>query len=121
MSRRAASTKPVLIEDGEQAVVAVPWKARVCGIEIEIEAGYTTDGATFPSWLRWLCGSPMAKPRLYAAAVHDWLYDAGICSRLKADLVYLELCCEWGVFPLDAFVQFFFIRLFGGKHFCKAA
>ena len=46
----------------------------------------------------------MAKPRLYAAAVHDWLYDYGDCSRLQADLVYLELCLEWGVFLPDALV-----------------
>lgn len=93
-----------IAESRELATVATPWKASVCGVEIEIEAGYQTDGASLPVWLRWLCGSPMAKPRLYAAAVHDWLYDFGKCSRLKADLVYLALCLEWGVFWPDAFV-----------------
>lgn len=55
----------------------------------------------------------MEKPRVYAAAVHDWLYDYGTCSRLQADLAFVWLCLAYGCFWPDVLVQFFFIRLFG--------
>lgn len=42
---------------------------------VQIPAGFTTDGATTPRWLRWIL--PPVDAYMLAAVVHDWLLAAG--------------------------------------------
>lgn len=78
--------------------------------------GYVSDGASIPGCLRWLLGDPMQKPRVFAAIVHDWLYDSHIVSRKRADQIYMELCVRYGFPRYKAVFEYHFIRWFGGGH-----
>src|SRR6185437_8718655 len=66
------------------------------GLAVTVPAGFTTDLASIPWWLRWLYNP--ADPR-YAKAVvlHDWLLVDPAISRLEAAAVFYEALCASGV------------------------
>ena len=53
------------------------WHVEVRGFEFTVPAGTRTDGASIPRFLWRVCGHPLQAPRVYAATLHDWLYEHG--------------------------------------------
>jgi len=98
--------------------------------KITVPKNYVTDGASIPRILWRLCGSPMDLPRVYAAIVHDWLYEyphmmpteneSGVvllpCSRGDADRVYRDYQIALGISRIKAYTEYYSLRLFGGGH-----
>lgn len=86
-----------------------------------VPAGFSSDGASVPRALWWLCGDPMERPRLYAALLHDWLYTTGVVSRAEADAIYYAMLRHFGYSPMDASVNYLAVRLFGSRHYGRRA
>ena len=91
---------------------------------LEIPIGFETDGASIPRFLWTLCGHPMQKPRLYAALVHDWLYEEGSkdgWTRREADMAYRAMLVQFrwrGRFSrLCAALEYYALRMFGASRF----
>lgn len=101
---------------GSSVVVAERDGVYIPEYGITIPCGYASDGASIPRFLWWLLGNPLDKPRVFAAIVHDWLYDSHIVSRKRADQIYMELCVRYGVPRHKAVFEYHFIRWFGGGH-----
>ena len=124
MSERANRwTAPqVLLPTGGEgrARLAQNWTVVVGGWYVRVPQGYATDGATGPRW-RWpVCGHPLEAPRVYAALVHDYLYEYGRrkfgMSRADADMVYYRLLRVYGWGRFRAAVEWAALRLFGASH-----
>lgn len=83
-----------------------------------VPAGTTTDGASIPRALWWICGTPLESPRVYAALFHDWLYGGGIpsCTRAEADECYYLLLRHFGISWLKAKTEYYVLRAFGWSH-----
>lgn len=95
MASNATTSAPRLEPSGKNYKLAVDWHADCAGLlerPIELQEGYTTDGATVPWWLWPICGTPMQSPRICAAIVHDWLYDVGgpKAKRKDVDKLYRD-------------------------------
>jgi len=98
--------------------------------KITVPKGYVTDGASIPRFLWRLCGSPMDLPRVYAAIVHDWLYEpphmkpteteAGVVlkpySRGDADKTYRDYQIALGISKIKAYTEYCALRMFAGGH-----
>lgn len=95
------------------------WTVVFRGECYHIPAGVLTDGASIPRWLWWLCGTPMAMPRLLAALMHDYLYAGGDpeATRADADGLYRDLQIALGVPRWKAYIEWLMLRLFGASHF----
>lgn len=100
---KVVASRPVLrlpMRPGGPAVVMEDWPVELDGVLYTIPAGFSSDGASIPRWLWWVCGTPMQVPRLYAAIFHDGAYSglfAGM-SRLFADISYVALLVHfWAV------------------------
>jgi len=98
---------------------------------IEVKKGFITDGASIPRWLWTICGSPMDIPRLYAAIVHDWMYDHAMlipetneeglvvwkeCTRAKADEIYRDFQIKLGRGYFKSYTEWLALRTFGWSH-----
>ena len=94
-----------------------------------VPAGTRTDGASIPRFLWRVCGHPLMAPRVYAAMLHDWLYDGvnptvdmggahpSDVSRKEADQCYWALLRHFGVAAWRAKLEYLALRLFGGSHY----
>ena len=80
---------------------------------VTLQPGFAFDGASVPRILWPVSGSPYDPPRVAAAAIHDWLYRAQICSRAEADEAYLLILMQSGISPARAFAEYAALRLFG--------
>lgn len=109
-----------------EAVLVEPWTIyRVEEyFDFVIPADTTTDGASIPRLLWRVCGHPLQAPRVYAALAHDWLYRnawrIGI-TRKEADRIYRALLRHFGVGAFAAGVEYYALRMFGGRHFVDSA
>lgn len=115
--------KPTISPYGEDIwELRYDWTIVFRGEYYSIPAGALTDGASIPWWLWWLCGHPLQQPRLYAALVHDWLYDGGdeTATRADADDLYRDLLIALGAPRWKAYIEWAALRVFGGKHWCGA-
>lgn len=106
------------VADGGALALAADWRILYRGEWYMIPQGFLTDGASIPVWLRWLCGSPFAMPRFYAALVHDYLYSGGDseATRADADDIYRDLQVALGIPRWKAYVEWAALRLFGKSH-----
>lgn len=103
-------------------VLMEPWRVRVRGREFLLERGTTTDGASIPRFLWRVCGHPLQAPRIYAALLHDWLYEFGWSigiSRKEADRIYRALLRHFGISAWRAGVEYTALRLCGAGHYKK--
>lgn len=105
-----------------EAVLMEPWTLYRAGdfFGIEIPAGTTTDGASIPRLLWRVCGHPLQAPRVYAALAHDWIYRNAWrlgFTRREADEIYYALLRHFGISAFCADVEYYTLRLFGGRHF----
>ena len=94
------------------------WTVIFRGEYYTLPAGTFTDGASIPRALWWLCGHPLQAPRLYAALVHDYLYDGRDpdATRADADDLYRDLQIALGVSRWKAYVEWIVLRIFGRSH-----
>ena len=128
MKTKFADCSRVLItlpyDDDKFATVTVDWHVRVRGWDLTIPADTKTDGASIPRFLWRVCGHPLEVPRVYAAAVHDWLYahghELGI-SRAEADAIYYALLRHFGIAAWRAGIEYTALRLCGARHYIKGS
>lgn len=110
---------PVLTPYGKDVwELKYDWTVIFRGEYYRVPAGTMTDGASIPRALWFVCGHPLQVPRLYAALVHDFLYDGGDpeATRRDADDIYRRLLVALGVSKLKAFVEWCALRVCGGRH-----
>jgi len=74
--------------------------------------GWTTDGASVPSPLRWYA-DPFSGPYASAAVLHDALYRGQIVSRAEADRVFRDAMIDAGTRPAQAWLLWAAVRAFG--------
>lgn len=116
---------PVVATNDGIAYLDDDWRVSVFrpkfSAEFVVPADFSSDGASVPRALWWLCGDPMERPRLYAAMLHDWLYTTGVVSRAEADAIYYAMLRHFGYSPVDASVNYLAVRLFGSRHYGRRA
>lgn len=107
-----------VIGKGGRLALANDWHITYRGEGYTVPKGFETDGASIPTWLQWLCGSPFEVPRMYAALVHDFLYSGGDpeATRADADDIFRDLQISLGVPRWQAYVEWGALRLFGKSH-----
>ncbi len=113
---------PISTSGEKRAVLMEPWRVRVRGHDFTLEIGAKTDGASIPRFLWRVCGHPLQAPRIYAALLHDWLYEFGWSigiSRKEADRIYRALLRHFGISAWIAGVEYTALRLFGAGHYKK--
>jgi hypothetical protein len=67
------------------------------GERIEVPVGFTTDGASVPTWAQKVTGwDPWVDPQRWAGVVHDWLYSQPGVSKSYADAVFRALLASDG-------------------------
>lgn len=108
---------PVVATNDGIAYLDDDWCVSVRSSVFVVPADFSSDGASVPRALWWLCGDPMERPRLYAAMLHDWLYTTGVVSRAEADAIYYAMLRHFGYSPVDASVNYLAVRLFGSRHY----
>lgn len=103
---------------GEPFALTHDWTLVFRGGYYRLPAGFTTDGASIPRWLWWLCGTPYESPRIFAALVHDYLYGGGDpeTTRADADDLYRDIQIALGVSRVKAYVEWLALRLCGWTH-----
>lgn len=101
--------------------------------KVTVPRDFITDGASIPRFLWRLCGSPMDLPRVYAAIVHDFLYEyphtvkvvtdvstvERSCTRSEADKTYRDYQIALGISKVKAYTEYYALRMFGGGHWGK--
>lgn len=112
---------PVVATNDGIAYLDDDWHVSVRSSVFVVPADFSSDGASVPRALWWLCGDPMERPRLYAAMLHDWLYTTGVVSRAEADAIYYAMLRHFGYSPVGASVNYLAVRLFGSRHYGRRA
>lgn len=115
---------PVLSPYGEDIwELKYDWTVIFRGEFYSVPAKSCTDGASIPRALWFLCGHPLQVPRLYAALIHDYLYDGNDpdATRADADDLYRDLQIALGVCRVKAWIEWAALRLFGGSHWMGGA
>lgn len=120
-TRWADADFPIVATNAGVAYLDADWRVSVRSSVFVVPAGFSSDGASVPRSLRWLCGDPMERPRLYAALLHDWLYTTGVVSRAEADAIYYAMLRHFGYSSVDASVNYLAVRLFGSRHYGRRA
>jgi len=129
--------RPKLEPKGNAYRLAEDWHTDCKGVfsqKVTVPKGFVTDGASIPRYLWWICGDPMAVPRIYAAIVHDWLYGgAGTVeyrtqdgelvrmdyTRQEADEIYRDYQIALGIRKFKAYTEYYALRACGWTHWKK--
>ena len=84
-----------------------------CNHALEIEAGYTFNGASIPRPLWSLIGTPFKPEYLEAACYHDWICEHAerYTHRTAGDEVFLQLLTDAGVPYWRRTVMFLGVRI----------
>jgi len=83
---------------------------------IEVPAGFVTDYASIPKYLRWYINSD--DPKIMGPAfIHDFLYQTNITSRATADAIFYHLLRENNVKRWEAKFMRLGVSLFGKKSY----
>lgn len=84
--------------------------------EIVISTGFTTDGASVPTWAqritRW---RPWEDPQRWAGIVHDWLYSSPGATKRYADLVFRAVLKSEGAGWVRRRVMYAAVVVGGGR------
>ena len=81
------------------------------GTKIIVPKGFETDGHTMPPVLS-IFLNPYSYD-MYAALLHDWLYENRIGTRKRADREYLRFMQQLGTNRIRRYSFYFMVRLFG--------
>ena len=114
---------PISTLGEQEAVLMEDWHIDYVGplrTGIVVPGGTRTDGASIPRFLWRVCGHPLQAPRVYAATLHDWLYEHGAelgITRKEADRCYYALLRHFGVAAWRAKTEYYALRLFGAGHY----
>ena len=107
-------------EYGHRYVLADAYTARLdvgpSTYDIDVPAGFASDGASIPRWLWPLVGHPFAPIRARASLLHDWLYESKIVSRAEADDIYRTVLIETGMLAPFAWLEWIVLRCAGWLH-----
>jgi len=76
----------------------------------EVPAGFHTDLASIPWWLRWLC--PKFGPWDVATIIHDYLCVKKPCSRFLADAVFREKMADFDVPLWRRVLMYYGVRIY---------
>jgi hypothetical protein len=95
---------------------AVTWWDRATATAIKVPAGFPTDLASVPFWLRWLVSQAGNWNR--AAIIHDYLYAnrgvtvcGKILTRKQADRIFLDVAIVDGTTAFVALVGYYGVRV----------
>lgn len=80
-----------------------------------VPAGFTTDLASAPWFMRWLLDLEGANRRV--AIVHDFLYGLPGCSRFLADSLLRAAMEDIGISWWRRLIVFYGVRVFGAPHY----
>ena len=121
---------PIITLGETDAVLMEDWHINdVCGFRFTVPSGTSTDGASIPRFLWRLCGHPLQAPRVYAALLHDWLYEGADpkkwtdgtlpseVTRKEADACYMALSRHFGIPWWKANIEYYALRWFGASHY----
>lgn len=100
----------------KQFVLNFEWKGKA--YKLRVSPGARTDGATFPKFVWSWLGSPFSGLHIWAVIVHDFLYK--VFPRLEADQIMKAICEESGFHKFKTMIVYYFVRIFGGKHWSSA-
>lgn len=108
----------------KESVLMEDWHVDRAGglMFVVVPAGTTTDGASIPRFLWFVCGHPHEVPRAYAALFHDWCYRNGWkcgIDRKTADKCYYALERHFGISVWRAGIEYQALRFFGKRHYNK--
>lgn len=106
------------------------FRVEIDGALIVVPKGFLTDGASIPRFLWRFCGHPMQTKRFPIAVTHDFIYAEGgklegrnslrpqppTITRRDADAIYRDGLTALNFPRLAASLEYWMIRLFGGKH-----
>lgn len=113
--------QPLLIEPAGKELweLISDYGVKADGEAYFVPKGFRFDGASIPRFLWRLCGHPLTQPRVYAACLHDYLYNLGGNSsdRKIADSLYRDMLKALGISAFVAGVEYYAVRWFGGSHF----
>lgn len=84
------------------------------GVQYTIPYGFTFDGWSIPRPL-WFISHPLYYPYLEAFLIHDWFYETGHISRLKADWDFAKRVAKINKFKGALF--FIAVRIFWFRHY----
>lgn len=79
---------------------------------VKVESGFIFDFASIPKIFR-IFFSPATGLYRLPAMVHDYLYRTGICTRLEADDIFLELMGLAGVSYIKRYSIYWAVRVGG--------
>lgn len=80
---------------------------------ITVPKGFVTDGASIPSILWGVIGSPWSGNYPEAAVIHDYVYRKQEFTRAICDKIFLEAMSILGVSLLKRRLMFRALRIFG--------
>ena len=80
-----------------------------------VPKGFIFDGASIPTWLRWIF--PHGGAKFAAACFHDWGYRLGKITRKEADDAFLDIMLANGVSAWRARTMYAAVRVFGKLHY----
>ena len=80
---------------------------------ITVPCGFITDGASIPSILWGIIGSPWAGDYPEAAVIHDWVYTEQSFKRSDCDKIFLEGMGILGVNWFKRRIMYRAVRTFG--------
>ena len=87
---KQAVGQTVLADDHRFWILGDPLVVTVSdGTRVEVEVGFTTDGASVPEWAQRITAwKPWDEPQRWAGIVHDWLYCQQGTSKAFGDKVF---------------------------------
>jgi len=103
-------------ERGDIIRLVTPIRFEYNGQQYEVPAGYDSDGMSCPRFF-WRMLSPKINHKtLVPSVIHDWMYEAKICSRKEADEFYHENLIRNGFGKVKSWLVYIGVRIGGGSH-----
>ncbi len=91
-------------------------------IKINIQSGFTWNGASIPRLFWGLFYSPNHWKLEVPALIHDYLYSKfsiNKINRKESDEIFYQLLIEYNVPKIKAFIMYMAVRIFGASHFVQ--
>ena len=102
--------------DGKTICLDEPLAFELHGTAYTVPRGFRSDGMSVPRWLWGVISPQISAETLEPSIIHDYLYNAKICTREEADEWYYDALLENGYSPKKAKVVFRAVRIFGARH-----
>ena len=103
-------------ERGDIIRLVTPIRFEYNGQQCEVPAGYDSDGMSVPRFF-WRSLSPKINHKtLVPSVIHDWMYEAKICTRKEADEFYYENLIRNGFGKIKSWLVYIGVRMGGGSH-----